>query len=151
MGTLHWLTDVKEYISKHYKDALMVFETAASYKVASYIQQRRSPGFSEQLLHFVDSKGFEDTEVYKRAGLDRKLFSKIRSNPAYQPGKKTAFALCLSLHLTIQEAEILLRSAGYSFSNSHVLDLIVRYCIEHQIYNLHEVNFALDHYGLEPL
>ncbi len=151
MRKVHWLEDLQEYLAIHYNKILYASESMMNYNVTSYIKQRQSPSFSEKLLYFVDSKGLDDTGVYKGAGMDRKLFSKIRSNPAYQPKKKTALALCLSLQLNLNEAESLLRSAGYTFSNSHTLDLIVQYCIERGIYDLYEVNFALDHHGLDPL
>ncbi len=151
MSKVHWLNDLQEYLKVYYNNILHVHEPVMNYNVTSYIAQRQSPSFSEKLLYFVDSKELDDTDVYKRAGMDRKLFSKMRSNPTYQPKKKTAFALCLSLQLNLNEAESLLRSAGYTFSNSHTLDLIVQYCIERGIYDLYEVNFALDHHGLDPL
>lgn len=151
MNKVHWLIDLQQYLDLHLEETLYANESVMDYNVASYIEQRQSPSFSKKLLYFVDLKAYGDTEVYKKAGIDRKLFSKIRSNTEYQPKKKTAFALCLSLQLNINEAESLLRSAGYTFSNSHILDLIIQYCIEHRIYDLCEVNFVLDHYGLDPL
>jgi len=151
MNKFHWLNDLQQYLSAHYEKIRFVKESVMDYKVASYIEQRQSPSFSEKLFYFVDSKDLQDTEVYKRAGMDRKLFSKIRSNSTYQPKKKTAFTLCLSLHLDLDEAQSLMHSAGYTFSTSHTLDLIIQYCIEHRIYDLYEVNFALNHYGLDPL
>ena len=151
MSKFHWLKDLQEYLDAHDNNLISVNESIMDYNVTAYIEQRQCPGFSEKLFYFVDSKSLNDTEVYKRAGLDRKLFSKIRSNPAYQPQKKTAFVLCISLQLSLDESKSLLCSAGYTFSNSHLLDLIVQYCIEHEIYNLYEVNFALNQYGLEPI
>ncbi len=150
MENIEWFNDLRQYLLSHHQRPLRLKESALSYNVASFIEQRQSPSFSEKLLDFIDAKSLNDTEVYKRAGIDRKLFSKIRSHPNYQPKKKTAFLLCLGLQLTIEEADTLLRCAGYSFSNSHTLDLIVQYCIEQGIYEIIEINFALEHYNIEP-
>ncbi len=151
MSSFHWLQDLVNYLEKHYKRTLYTHESIINYNFDSYIEQRQSPSFSQKLLYILSEKDLDDPEVYKGAGIDRKHFSKIRSNPSYQPKKKTAFALCLSLRLDLSEAETLLRSAGYSFSSSQTLDLVVQYCIEHKIYDLQEVNYALNHYGLDHL
>lgn len=151
MNKIPWLNDLASYLNFYHKSTLTANETVADYNVELYIKNRLCPSFTEELFNFITEKELEDPDVYKDAGLDRRLFSKIRSDSTYQPSKRTVFALCLSLKLNYEESERLLRSAGYGFSNSHTLDLIVRFSIEHQIYNRFEVNFALDHYGLDPL
>ena len=102
--------------------------------------------FHEKLFECIDSRGMTDVEVYKRAGIDRRLFSKIRSNPAYHPGKNTVLALAIALELDIKETKDLLARAEYAFSPSNKGDLIVKYFIEHQVYDLMALNFALDEY-----
>ena len=102
--------------------------------------------FQEQLFRLIDERHLTDAEVYKKANLDRKLFSKIRCNAKYQPQKRTALALAIALRLSVDETTDLLRSAGLAFSPCSKADLIVVYCMEHDIYDLYEVNALLFEY-----
>lgn len=99
--------------------------------------------FGERLLSLIDEKGLEDVAVYKKAGLDRKLFSKIRGDRDYHPSKETVFALLLALECPIGEAKELLEFAGYSFSRSSKFDLVVKFCVEQRILDLETVNGLL--------
>ena len=89
--------------------------------------------------------------IYKKAGIDRKYFSKIRSKRNYVPKKNTVIALGLALNLEIEDMENLLCSAGYALMPSGKLDIIIRYCIEHEIYNVRKVNDLLYKYIGETL
>ena len=122
--------------------------TAASPMIGSLpeIMERLGESFQERLLHLIDDRGMTDTEVYKRANIDRKLFSKIRCNPAYNPTKRTAVALAVALRLNLDETVDLLSRAGIALSPSSPFDLIVEYCIMNRIYDIYEINLLLFQY-----
>lgn len=87
-------------------------------------------------MQMIWSKGFSETEIYKSANIDRRLFSKIRSDSSYHPQKETILPLLLALHLELTEAEDLLARAGFAFSPNKPTDVIYRFCIGNGIYNL---------------
>lgn len=120
-------------------------------EIEDYVNKARKPTFQAVLFELIDQKGVPDTEIYKKAGLDRRHFSKIRSNPGYRPGKPSVIALALALELHKKEAERLLGAAGYSLSESETFDLVIQFCLEKRIFHLDEVNQALDYFSLRPL
>lgn len=107
--------------------------------------------FQELLFRLIDRKGLEDKVVYKKANIDRKHFSKIRSNVNYNPSKRTALALAVALGLNIDETRDLLLRAGIALSRSNAFDLIVEYCIEHKITDIYEINCILFKYDQPTL
>lgn len=168
--TSEMLEELQGYIQEHYEelkcdpvcsDYISIFEKLdfgeKIHKGSEFFEQKEvrsledvmeeiGESFHDQLFRYIDMSGMTDVEVYKRANIDRKLFSKIRSNPAYHPRKDTILALQLSLDEVID----LLCRAEYALSPSRKTDLIVKFFIEKGIYDIYVINEALDKYG-EPI
>lgn len=100
-------------------------------------------GFSETLLELIDRTGKKDSEIYKKANVDRKLFSKIRNNPDYKPSKGTALAFAFALELNLEETKDLIGRAGFALSHSSKFDVIVEFFLLHKNYDVFELNEVL--------
>jgi hypothetical protein len=157
------LAELQEYIDRHTEVLEFKLYESASYSdnsltdsiqsgdLEDFIHKARQPKFNQVLFNFIDKKGISDSDVYKRAGIDRRHFSKIRSIPDYKLGKNTVITLAMTLELNELEFNKLLRAAGYSLSESDTFDLVIQFCLENKIYKLQDVNQALDCLSLKPL
>ena len=162
--------DIAEYLDDHYVDAhtdtrrerlrgsfdlqsqpLSVYEDAAPQYASAAVNPDNlddllahlDAGFSETLLKLIDRSGKKDSEIYKKANVDRKLFSKIRNNPDYKPSKSTAIAFAIALELNLDETRDLIARAGYALSASSKFDVIIEYFIGRKKYDIFEINEAL--------
>jgi hypothetical protein len=146
------LKEPHSVVCESFESGIIRYPTRAiENEMEDFINNKKKPSFSSLLFHYIDERKLSDSQIYKKAGIDRRHFSKIRSNKDYRPGKNTVIALCLALELTREEADALLESCGFSLSASEMFDLIIAFCLERKIYDIYTVNFMLDRYKLKTL
>ena len=144
--------EIDSYIKNefHYKihdTTLEIKSPTPNYSSINDFIKQSDDILQDNIRKMILDKQLDEVEVYKKADIDRKLFSKIRTQPDYHPNKNTLLKLCLAMNLNTDETENLLNSAGYSLSKSLRSDLILRYCFGHRIFDVITVNQILDHYG----
>lgn len=142
---------LNEYINNnlevipHIRRRLNNYQTS---KVENYINENNKENkFQELLFKYIDDRNLKDSDVYNRVHIDRRLFSKIRSDINYHPSKETVILLGLSLKLNEEEIDKLLNSASYSLPKNSIYDLIIRFCFIEGIYELKDVNDLLETYN----
>lgn len=150
------LAELQEYVESHLVNVRFFFVTEFmsspnTQELEEFINKNRQPTFSQVLFRLIDEKGAKDSEIYKKAGIDRRHFSKIRSNHDYRPGRNTVITLAFALELSQNETARLLSSAGYSLSDSDTSDLIIQFFLKKKIFDIDDVNQALVFFSLKPL
>jgi transcriptional regulator with XRE-family HTH domain len=120
--------------------------TMATTRKIDDLMNQMEETFSQRLLRMIDERGMTDSEVYSRAHVDRRHFSKIRKDVNYNPNKKTVLAFSIALELSLDETKDLLNSAGFALSRSSKTDIIVAYFLQNKIYDMFEINDILDAY-----
>ena len=110
----------------------------------TYIHKLKKSSFVDLLLLLMREKKVDSPTVYKRALMDRKLFSKLISDTTYKPSKKVVCTIALALHLDAKESKTLIKRAGYILTSGSKFDLAIRYCIENKIYDIYEVQLLLE-------
>ena len=115
------------------------------------IVEKKVETFQDTLFQMIHEKTIDEVEMYKKGNISRQLFSKIKSEKDYHPTKHTVFSLAIGMELGIDETSELLAKAGYAFSSSSKLDLIIQYFMYRKNYNIFVINEVLDKYGFETL
>ena len=146
------ILDMKKFMSDARQDIAM-FDSPALQK--SYHEWERQAAtkktFSSEVLKRLNELHMKPAEFYKAVGLDKRVFHALKSDYLYTPSKATAIRCCLGLRLKYEEAIELLKLAGYSFSPSNSRELVIRFCMENEVYDLPSINYMLLAMGEEPL
>lgn len=158
--------ELERFINSNYKDPNLNHGADEEYDIPTFLRRRRWSGdtseisemlskrpktFIERLMEAIAETGLTEPEVYKRANIDRKLYSKMKNDTDYRPSKRTAIAVILALELPYDKAIELLQSAGFSLSDASKFDVIIKYFMLEQESDLTYINEILYHYNESPL
>lgn len=142
---------LNEYINNNLEALPRIRRRLSNYqtsKIEDYINETNKENYFQELLFkYIDDRGLKDSDVYNRVHIDRRLFSKIRSDINYHPSKETVILLGLSLKLNEEEIDRLLNSASYSLPKNNIYDLIIRFCFIERIYEISDINDLLEMYN----
>lgn len=132
------------YNTREIENAMQNYSLSGdSYRALCGLEKAKNQTFVDKLLCYIEKKRLKDSEVYKAAQIDKRLFSKIVSNREYKPSKDTAIAFAIALKLSLDETNDILSRAGYTFSHSNERDIIIEYFFREKIYNLIDINEVL--------
>lgn len=149
------LEKIEAYIKKHYRrvSMRMARHDGNLEKTLEEIEAaiKKKEIFAEYFFALLVQKGLTDVEAYTKARIDRRMFSKIRSQKDYMPSKQTLLAFVVALELNLDEANELLKRGGYYLSNTRKNDIIIEYFLKNQCYDFDLINEALDYYGYAPI
>ena len=165
--------NIKDLLNKYIKDNLkeekflkqkfgfhtcrcgdVAFEESSieTYNIDNYINNFKNENrFQKLLFKYIDERNMKDSDVYNKVNIDRRLFSKIRSDENYHPSKETVILLGFALKLNEDEILSLLESASYSLPKNNVFDLIIRFCFINEIYDINDVNELLFEHNVKVL
>lgn len=159
----HYIAEIKESAPAFFKNSRCREEVSNIYydeceedcllspsldSIELIVEEKLENTFSEELFNWIIKKDLSDVYVYKKANMDRKLFSKIRNNKNYKPSKINAIALAIALELTLEETKDFIGKAGYALTHSSKFDIIIEYFIVHNNYNIFDINEVLFDYDL---
>ncbi len=155
------LLDIDDYLLERYEktESQLLFQVVHTSIETGFdtdmtindIAEKKVETFQDKLFQMIRDKNIDEVEMYKKGNISRQLFSKIKSEKDYHPTKNTVFSLAIGMELNIDETSELLAKAGYAFSSSSKLDLIIQYFMYHKNYNLFVINEVLDKYGFDAL
>ena len=157
---MNLLQELKEYINLNLHEQCSFYKSKhisicseeSICEIDNYLNKMDTDSkFHELLFKYIDSKNIKDSDVYNKVNIDRRLFSKIRSDINYHPSKETVILLAVSLELDEDELLDLLNSASYSLPKNNVFDLIIRFCFEKKIYDVTKINELLYAYKCKTL